>query len=114
MLREIKSSQRLVRVLNFKVKGTGTAAIQQGINDGTLVDNGTGDWTITFAKAGKRILGAQVTPFSDTGDIIPTFQVAGFLVSGVRILGWDGTDGTTAKDMDFMLSVTLSDTADET
>lgn len=54
MLRELKGTQRMPRVLAFRVNGTGTAAILEGAFDGTLTDNGTGDYTITFAKAFAR------------------------------------------------------------
>jgi hypothetical protein len=35
----------------FHIKGTGTAAIVQGKTRGTLVDNGTGDYTLTLKTA---------------------------------------------------------------
>lgn len=113
MLREVKSTQRLVRELCFKVTGTGTAAINQGSPDATLVDNGTGDYTLTFAKAGKRLLYAGVQPVADAGDLAATLHTDTDNTR-VRVKLWDMTDGTTAKDGVFYLKVSLSDTSDET
>ncbi len=108
MLREIKSTQRRVRQLALRVSGTGTPAIAEGTNDGAIVDNGTGDWTITFA-----------TPFHRTPVIVlqsltaasvlklhavsaTSFQVKGFAM-----------DGTTAKDADFHAIINGFDAADQ-
>ncbi len=110
MLREIKSSQRLPRMLGLRVDGTGTASILEGGSDATLTDNGTGDYTLTFAKAFLRVPTVVVTPIGAAGDIAVTL---GAIAAGsVQILGWDGTDGTTAKDMDFHVLVLGNDTAD--
>lgn len=113
MLREIKCTQRNVRKLHAKVDGTGTAAISSGAADFTLVDNGTGDYTLTPRKVGQRLLCVKVQAIADAGDLIATVK-ADSSASAVRILLWDGTDGTTAKDGVFFVEVTLSDAADET
>jgi hypothetical protein len=74
MLREIKSTQRLVRHLYFKVDGTGTAVINQGSLDATLTDNGTGSYKLLFAKPGLRLLDAKIQTIADAGDIIGTIE----------------------------------------
>lgn len=52
MLRSIKSTQRLMRELEFIVDGTGTASLGgPAAKQATLTDNGTGDYTITFNNA---------------------------------------------------------------
>jgi len=52
MLRSIKSTQREMRQLELIVDGTGTAAISgPASNQVTLIDNGDGDYTITFNQA---------------------------------------------------------------
>lgn len=55
MLREIKSPQRLPRQLHFKIDGVSTSSLLVGKFDGTLTVNGTGDYTVTFAKPFARI-----------------------------------------------------------
>lgn len=112
MLREIKSSQRLARILSFKVTGTGTAAINQGSFDGTLVDNGTGDWTITFTKPFARAPICIATALAATGDIITCIKTA--TATAVNVVQFDATDGTTAKDGVFFLNVIGYDSVDET
>lgn len=55
MLREVKTSQRLPRLLALEVNGVGgSPAILVGKFDATLADNGTGDYTLTFAKPFAR------------------------------------------------------------
>lgn len=49
MLREVKTSQRLPRMLAIKVDGV-APAILVGKFDATLTDNGIGDYTLTLAK----------------------------------------------------------------
>lgn len=113
MLREIKSSQRNVRHLACKVTGTGTAAINSGSSDFTLTDNGTGSYKLTLVNPSQRILAAHVQPIADAGDVVATLHTdTSALLVEVRL--WDGTDGTTAKDGVFFLTVLVSDAADQT
>lgn len=107
MLRKVDTPERKVRKLNFLVDGTGTAALTQGSFHATLTDNGTGDYTVTFNKPGKRLLGLSVLPitkvYAHTRSALPT---------AVRILTFN--DAGVATDADFYLEVTLSDVAVET
>lgn len=112
MLREIKGTQRLPRLLAFRVDGTDTASILEGAFDATLTDNGTGDYTLTFAKPFVRIPVCVVTPIGASGDIIATIETAA--TTGFDIRLWDGTDGTTAKDGDFHVLFIGWDSADQT
>lgn len=112
MLREIKGTQRLPRVLAFRVDGTGTASILEGQFDATLTDTGTGDYTLTFAKPFARTPVVLITPISATGDLIATIETVTTALIDIRL--WDGTDGTTAKDGDFHVLVHGWDTADIT
>lgn len=106
MLRDIKGTQRLPRLLALKLVGTGTAALTQGSTDATLVDNGTGDYTLTFAKPFARVpvvthasltseVNAQIVP-SKTGIAVKTFGVDGTTakdaVLDLLVLGWDAED----------------------
>jgi len=52
--RTLQVPQLRPRLEAFRVSGSGTAAIALGTDDATLVDNGTGDYTLTWAKAFER------------------------------------------------------------
>lgn len=52
--RSIKIPQAQPRMEAFRITGTGTAVLAVGASDGTLTDNGTGDYTITFKEAFAR------------------------------------------------------------
>lgn len=110
MLREIKGTQRLPRLLAFKLTGTGTAALNEGGSDATLTDNGTGDYTLTFTRAFLRAPVVIATPVASAGDVICSLHTIS--TSAVRIVAFDGTDGTTAKDAVLHIMVLGWDTAD--
>ena len=100
--RVISVPQRKMRALALKLVGTGTAAISEGTHDVTLVDNGVGDWTISFEDAYKRVpmvvalavtasvhvrcvpaLGSvQVLAFSDLAETTPVDAAIDLLVLG--------------------------------
>lgn len=108
MLREIKSTQRLVRQLAFKVTGTGTAAISQGSLDATLVDNGTGDYTLTFAVPFVR---APICVAScQTASCYA--EIAAASVTSVQVL--TKSNANVATDAVFHLIVQGYDSADQT
>ena len=91
-----------------RVDGTGTAAMLEGGNEITLTDNGTGDYTLTFAQAFARVPTVVASPL--TADAI--IQIGTISASAVQILAFDATDGTTAKDVDFHAIIVGNDTAD--
>lgn len=93
----------------FRVDGTGTASIQSGSKDATLTDNGTGDYTLTFAQAFGMIPMVQVTAV--TANIIA--NIAAVSTTAVQITTFQGTDGTTATDADFHVFVMGFDAAEE-
>jgi len=107
--RVIRSRQRLVHMVHADVDGTGTAALNSGSQELTLTDNGVGDYNLAFAIKPQRVLSVQVS--SKTADSV--LQVAAVSTTTMQILGFDATDGTTAKDVDFYISVAVSDSADE-
>ena len=108
MMRGMSTPQRGVRVLPLRVKGTGTAAIQEGTAHATLVDNGVGDWTLTFAKPFTRI------PVVTIGSLnVGIMKMMAVSATAVQIQGFE-VDGTTAKDHDFHLLVCGFDVADQT
>jgi len=97
MKRPVESAQRKLRLLALKLDGTGTAALSGPSSlEATLVDNGTGDYTITFDKA--FVQAPVVTATCITADcVVDTLVVA---VGSVQVTLVDATDGTTAKDGD--------------
>ena len=107
MLRSVKSHQRKVRQLEFKVDGTGTPSITYGSQHATLTDNGTGDYTLTFTNPGQRELFAIAC--STTTEVWA--NLVSFSKSAVRFLFND--DDGAPTDVDFYALVILSDSADE-
>jgi hypothetical protein len=108
MLRSIKSPQRLPRQLAFKIDGTGTASILIGSKDATLTDNGTGDYTVTFAEPFARlpvVVGSPIT----AGSMV---EIAVASATAVQVLCKKRSDGT-AVDTDFHLIVQGFDASDE-
>jgi len=108
MLRSIKSRQRLPRQLAIKVTGTGTAAISVGRTEATHVDNGTGDYTLTFAQPFARVPVAVAS--SQTAgvycEVIPSATAVQILCKAA-----DGTEA--AEDAIFHVIVLGFDAADE-
>lgn len=85
-----------------------------GSTDFTVTDNGTGDVTLTFVAPFKRAPIVVAMPLAAAGDAIVTLQ-AQPSATAVRLLVWDATDGTTAKDnIPLNVMVIGYDTADQT
>lgn len=110
MKREIMSYQRLERRIPFKVTGTGTAAINVGGEHLTLVDNGTGDYTLTLVEGASR----AVICLANTMTADSIVQIGTCNATSAQILGFDATDGTTAKDIVVCGEIIAWDSADET
>jgi len=99
--RSVRGRQRLAHLIAIKFDGTGTAAFVEGGNEMTFVDNGTGDYSFTFNQAFERI--PLILALSKTADSI--LISANEAKTGFDILGFDATDGTTAKDVEFDILV---------
>jgi len=112
MLRELKGTQRLPRVLAFRIDGTGTASILEGAFDASLVDNGVGDYTLNFNTPFARVPVVSLSPIASAGDVILCIKVVS--ASALQINAFDATDGTTAKDCDFHAIVHGFDSVDAT
>ena len=108
MLRSIKTNQRLERELAFLVTGTGTAAITVGADLATLVDNSTGNYTLTYAKPFAR----QPVVVGTTATDVTTLRIVTSTASAVNI-ECVGADQTTATDAVFHLIVKGWDTSEE-
>lgn len=109
MLREVKASQRAVRVLGFIIDGA-TPALTEGKFDGTLVENSAGNYTITFAKAFARAPVVVATVATD----VTTVRIVSATASAVNIevVGADQT--TPEDDANAHLLVWGFDSADQT
>jgi len=108
LIKGIDGTQRKARMLGLRIDGTGTASILEGSIDATLVDNGAGDYTLTWATAFQRmpVMVAQ----SLTADVV--IQIVPTSTTSVQVLCFDATDGTTPKDADFHLLALGWDAAD--
>ncbi len=109
MLRDIKGTQRLPRMLAFKLTGTGTAALGEGKYDATLVDNGTGDYTLTYAKPFTRP--PVVVASSKTAATIIELTTVSATALNIKAFA---VDGTTAKDAVLEILALGWDSADQT
>lgn len=109
LTRSVKAGQRLPHLIGIRLDGTGTASILEGSNEATLVDNGTGDYTLTFAQSFARVPVVVATTL--TADSV--LQINTITASALNILAFDATDGTTAKDVDMHIMILGFDAADE-
>ena len=108
--RSVKSTQRAMRQLELIIDGTGTAALSGPASEhASLVDNGTGDYTISFDDSFSQI--PVCIPVCLTADCVVDTMVPA--INQVQITLVDATDGTTAKDGDFHLLVVGSDVEDK-
>jgi hypothetical protein len=107
-MRSVKSTQRNPVILPFRVDGTGTASLLEGTTDATLTDNGTGDYTLTFAQAFGRTPIVTATPVT-TGIHI---EIKAVSTTAVQFNTFAVADGTTATDADFHAIVVGLDSAD--
>lgn len=103
----IKTDQRFQREISLIVDGTGTAAVLEGTALVALVDNGTGDYTLTFGTAFSR------TPVVLVGSLTSAkvARVTAVSASAVTVKGFNIADGTTAADIVFHAKITGWDTA---
>jgi hypothetical protein len=98
-----------MRLMAIHLDGTGTAALSQGSTQATLTDNGTGDYTLTFAQPLGRAPIVVASPL--TADVI--VQISAASASACTIKSFDATDGTTAKDADLHILIMGAEVADE-
>ena len=110
LLRDVKAPQRQQISMAFKILDTaGTPTLSIGSQDGTITDNGVGDYTVTFARAFEREPVVMATPM-ENGRMCNIFTVS---ASSVRLKSWQA-DGTTAEDASLAVLVTGWYAADET
>ena len=95
------------RIVCFTVDGTGTAAVSGPDKDlVTLTDNGTGDYTLTFATALHRIP-YVFAPLSLTDNIIFYHQAVQTSLTVVRILSKSVETTPAATDCDFQVMMLI-------
>lgn len=101
-------TQRKVRIMNLSITGA-TAVIGEGAFDASCVRSSAGIWVVTPNEASVRVMHAIPVPKST--DCI--MSLGTMSASSAQIKAVDGTDGTTAKDVDFNLMLVCFDTADQ-
>jgi hypothetical protein len=107
--REIKSPQRQMRMLAFQKSGLGTPALAgEGKLDGTIADNGVGDYTISFEVPFVRIP-VCIAQDKTTGRVLKTVCALG----SVQVLAFSDVAMTTAAEADFDIICLGSDVADQ-
>ena len=99
-LRELGIRQSKAELITFHVDGTGTAALTEGKFLGTLTDNGTGDYTITFLNPGLREC-QVVSAVPETATLIPNVVKA----AGSVQVQWATAAGAVATDCNFDITV---------
>lgn len=105
--RAVKSPQRLMRIMDVVVDGTGTAALSGSCaNDMSLTDSGTGDYLLVFDVAVERLPTVVATPVTD--NII--CKIGTVTKSSVQILT-ENLSGV-ATDADFHCIIIGSDAVD--
>jgi len=110
MLRSTKSTQRQIRQLELIVTGTGTAALSGPASlQATLVDNGTGDYTITFNQAFAQTPVIMAT--ASTADIV--CRIKAVAVGSVNIECKSNAASPAATDAVFHLLIIGSDVQDK-
>ena len=107
--REIVSPQRQMRMLAYQKSGLGTPALAgEGKFDGTIADNGVGDYTISFELPFVRIPLCMVQS-KTTGVICQTVPAVG----SVQVLCWSDVAMTVAAEGDFDIICLGSDVTDQ-
>lgn len=108
--RNVEMHQRKPRIEAFEVDGvSATAAINIGSLRASLVDNGAGDYTLTFTDAFARKPMAVAT--SQTTGVL--CEIAAISASSIQINCFDVATGAAATDAVFDLLVVGFDSDEE-
>lgn len=96
---------RDVYSLFFEIDGTGTASITSGAADGTLTDNGTGNYTVTFTVPFQKLLGVSVIVVgaATAGALVPELVTSAYTGASVQIT--INSDAGALTDAKFLLRV---------
>lgn len=112
LLRPLKMPQRSMVAITFAVLDTsGTPSLTRGSTDGTITDNGTGDYTITFTQAFEAV--PQVFIQTKEADAIAYIDTANTDATKVTFNIINANDGSTAEDGSCDVLVVGTYTADE-
>jgi len=116
MLRDVKSTQRLIRMLAFRVDGSDVAGgtltkngLLEGTFDALITENSAGNYTLTFAKPFARV--PVVTSMTATD--VSTLRIIAVSASSVQIEQVAADQTTPLADGDFHLLVLGFDAADQ-
>ncbi len=108
MRSKVQSPQRHMRIMGIRLTGTGTAALAEGSSMATLVDNGTGDYTLTWREPFAR------TPVLNALSLTAAVNIKIHAISSTACqIKTFGVDGTTPKDAVLDLLVLGSEVADQ-
>lgn len=106
--RQVQCPQQRMRIMSVKVTGTGTAALSGTCaNNFTLVDNGTGDYTLTPRIPFKQI--PEVVATAVTDNIY--MKIGTVTASAIQVLS-ENLSGA-ATDAVFHMIVLGSDSLDQ-
>ncbi len=109
--RSIKAEQRQVIKKFFRILDTaGTPSLTVGSTDGTITDNGVGDYTVTFSEPFERLM--SVSAITETLNTIISVETANTDATKVTVL-ITAADGSTPDDASCFVEVTGSLAADE-
>lgn len=117
MLRDIKGTQRLPRLLAFRIDGSAVAGgtltqngILEGLYDALITENSAGNYTITFNTPFART--PVVTGMTATD--VSTLRIVAVSASSVQIEQVGADQTTPLADADFHLMVLGFDSVDQT
>lgn len=117
MLREMKSPQRMVRVIPVRLDGgdvAGGTKTTDGILEGkfhcVVTENSDGNYTFTFNQAFARTPVVVCTPITD----VTTCRIVAVTTSTVQIEQVGADQTTPTADGDFHMLVVGFDAADQT
>lgn len=99
--RPVKADQRNVIMKCFKILDTaGTPSLTVGSTDGSITDNGVGDYTITFSSPMDRAMTAMVVPMEADAIAYVSALSASAITVKVTL-----ADGSTAADASCLVTV---------
>jgi hypothetical protein len=117
MLREMKTTQRLTRVLPLRIDGAAVAGgtlTKNGVLEGkehvTITENSSGNYTITFNTPFARVPVVTMAPATD----VTTLRIIAVAAGTVQVEQVGADQTTPVADGSFHLLVVGFDSADQT
>jgi carbon monoxide dehydrogenase subunit G len=98
MSRLVEVPQIKPRMECFRISGSGAASIALGSTDATLVDNGTGDYSLTWTKAFAREPVVIVTAKAGRAQVHSTATT-----TAARVLSFNAAGSATDDDINVLV-----------